>query len=129
MFGVVLWSDCTEHRAVIWCEDHGELAYFDAVEHPGAIALSMEPGDLVRFDIRQAGRMRLVRNPSLVAERQFPTLASDLKELAPAPAPVVAETAKAPEVPAPTTAIIIPFVSEVRRRASEPEPAEQRLTV
>ena len=29
MLGVVLWSDSSENNAVIWCEDHGDLAYFD----------------------------------------------------------------------------------------------------
>ena len=29
MYGVILWSDQTAQRAVIWCEDHGKLAYFN----------------------------------------------------------------------------------------------------
>ncbi len=27
MYGVILWSDQEAQRAVIWCEDHGKLAY------------------------------------------------------------------------------------------------------
>jgi len=130
MFGVVLWSDCAEHRAVIWCEDHGELAYYDAMEHPDAVDLLMEPGDLVKFDLGQtSGRMRVVRNPSLVAEKQYPTLASELKTLEPAvPETRMAATGDATERQ-PVTAIIIPFASEVRRRAAQTPPSAQRLTV
>ena len=29
MYGVILWSDQKAQRAVIWCEDHGKLAYFN----------------------------------------------------------------------------------------------------
>lgn len=141
MFGVVLWSDCATHKAVIWCEDHGELAYFDAIEHPGTVELALEPGDLVRFELCQAGSMRLVRNPSLVAEQQFPTLASDLKGGAPdgaraeraardpaAPVPAARAQDRAAEKTA-TTAVIIPFVSGQRRRARALLPVDQRLTV
>lgn len=138
MFGVVLWSDCATQKAVIWCEDHGELAYFDAVEHPGAVDLALEPGDLVRFELCQAGRMRLVRNPCLVAEQQFPTLASDLKERAPA-GNRAARAAGTPAAPltvkardgktTPASAVIIPFVSGQRRRARALPPTDQRLTV
>lgn len=29
MYGVILWSDEITQKAVIWCEDHGRLAYFN----------------------------------------------------------------------------------------------------
>ena len=29
MYGVVLWIDKNAQKAVIWCEDHGNLAYFN----------------------------------------------------------------------------------------------------
>ncbi|MGR3454544.1 hypothetical protein [Pseudooceanicola sp.] len=126
MFGVVLWSDGRAHKAVIWCEDHGELAYFDAAEHPGAVDLDMEPGDLVRFEVTRCDRLRRVRNPRLVAEQQYPSLAVDLKAARPA-AP--ATRAEAPEDRA-RSAVIIPFVAEQRRRASEAAAEEdQRLSV
>ncbi|MFC0812911.1 hypothetical protein ACFHYO_12420 [Paracoccus panacisoli] len=27
MFGIVLWSSACRRQAVVWCEDHGALAY------------------------------------------------------------------------------------------------------
>lgn len=32
MLGVVLWADIDDRKAVIWCEDHGNLAYYTAAE-------------------------------------------------------------------------------------------------
>ena len=31
MLGVVLWSDVSDRKAVIWCEDQGDLAYVNVV--------------------------------------------------------------------------------------------------
>ena len=32
MYGVVLWADASDTKAVIWCEDQGNLAYYTAAE-------------------------------------------------------------------------------------------------
>ncbi|WP_306155684.1 hypothetical protein [Roseovarius sp. MMSF_3281] len=77
MYGVVLWSDHSRNRAVIWCEDHGDLAYFDGGLPAGGPGL--EPGDLVRFEVSEGKRMRIVSNPRVVASEQYPSLASDLR--------------------------------------------------
>ena len=34
MYGVILWSDPEGGQAVIWCEDRGDLAYYEAPERP-----------------------------------------------------------------------------------------------
>lgn len=79
MYGVVLWSDEVQNRAVIWCEDHGDLAYFEAGQDWHGAVPGMSPGDLVTFDLSVERLMRVARNPRLVATEEYPTLASDLR--------------------------------------------------
>ena len=82
MYGVVLWNDHDQGRAVIWCEDHGNLAFFNG-EHdtqPGHLPCGLEPGDLVQFDVNENKRMRFARNLSLVAPDEYPSLAEELRE-------------------------------------------------
>lgn len=88
MFGVVLWSDRNQNRAVIWCEDHGDLAFFKGDGIGAMDGAEMEPGDLVQFDISKERHMRLARNPRLVASDEYPTLASDLKRVGDTPSKI-----------------------------------------
>jgi len=78
MYGVVLWSDNKRNKAVIWCEDHKNLAFFkrdrDATE-----AAQFVPGDLVEFDLREENELRLAVDPCLVAPHEYPSLAVDLQ--------------------------------------------------
>ncbi len=80
MFGVVLWSDQIRKRAVIWCEDHGDLAFFNGEGPTDPKLAEMEPGDLVQFDVRADRNMRLASKPRLVSSDEYPTLARDLKQ-------------------------------------------------
>ncbi|HEY9039349.1 MAG TPA: hypothetical protein VIN05_10465 [Roseovarius sp.] len=77
MYGVVLWTDQRENRAVIWCEDHGDLAFYRGASGGDA---AMAAGDLVEFDLRDAGDMRLADMPRLVTRRSHPTLSAELKK-------------------------------------------------
>lgn len=82
MCGVVLWADQCDQKAVIWCEDHGDLAYYhdkDANSHDG---LSLDAGDLIQFELFQEHDLRLVRNPTRLVQRQFVGLAQDLRSSA-----------------------------------------------
>lgn len=72
MFGVVLWSDEEEHKAVIWCEDHGDLAFYRSPID--AQMVPMDAGDWVEFDLSIDRNMRLAHNPRLIAEGVFPEL-------------------------------------------------------
>jgi hypothetical protein len=87
MFGVVLWADPVDRKAVIWCEDYGDLAYFKGSLHEGDFP-EIDSGDLVQFELRRERSVRLVLNPRLVAEGQFPSLADSLYKPAPVAAPV-----------------------------------------
>lgn len=65
MIGVVVWADTAKLKAVIWCEDQRDLAYFiQREEHAQTVALNK--GDLVKFEsryesgLRMAGRVQVV---------------------------------------------------------------------
>lgn len=76
MFGVVLWSNSQEQKAVIWCEDHGDLAFYRQPDDAEQIAL--DPGDWVQFEMTTDQKMRRVHNPRLIAEGLFPDIAETL---------------------------------------------------
>jgi len=64
MLGLVLWCDADAGRALIWCEDHGDLAIYRAT---GKTAEPLREGDLVHVRLRTARGMRLVRGLWVVA--------------------------------------------------------------
>jgi hypothetical protein len=77
MYGVVLWSDQRQNRAVIWCEDHGDLAFYSGDASRDS---AMAAGDLVEFDLCEGSDMRLADMPRLVTQRSHPSLSSDLRQ-------------------------------------------------
>jgi len=83
MFGVVLWSDVEDRRAVIWCADHGDLAYYCAGEGEPCPDVALDAGDLVQFDLSGESQLRRARNPRVVAEEQYPGIATRLRAAAP----------------------------------------------
>lgn len=82
MYGVILWSDQNAQKAVIWCEDHGKLAYFNPAVDEDSSKLSHEPmfevGDLIKFQVRDWNTVRRASQVELVAAAQFPELAGGL---------------------------------------------------
>jgi hypothetical protein len=81
MFGVVLWSDAQDNKAVIWCEDHGDLAFYRKSESGQNVVL--DAGDWVEFDMTMDRHMRFAHNPRLVAEGVFPELPDTLEAALP----------------------------------------------
>jgi len=79
MYGVVLWSDAEDLKAVIWCEDHGDLAFYNGNTDPMCSAFELDAGDLVQFDLSEDRHLRFVRNPRVVADGEYPELARELK--------------------------------------------------
>lgn len=67
MYGVVLWSDDSERKAVFWCEDHGDLAYF-AGSHD-TTAHTLDAGDLVEFEVIWQSKLRTALNPRVIQEK------------------------------------------------------------
>ena len=76
MFGVVLWSDEQDQNAVIWCEDHGDLAFYRNDTNINEV--EMDAGDWVQFDMKMDQNQRKAHNPRLVSEGVYPDLADAL---------------------------------------------------
>lgn len=51
MIGIVLWSDPVVAKAVFWCEDQGDLAYFRSKDPQNSPASALTAGDMVCFDV------------------------------------------------------------------------------
>ena len=83
MYGVVLWADDSDSKAVIWCEDHGNLAYYTAQEQGMHVGISLDAGDLIQFDLREDRDVRRARNPKRVDAGYAPSLAQSLGATAP----------------------------------------------
>ena len=64
MFGVILWVNSTDRKAVIWCEDEGDLAYFeDEIQPTQAEVGFFDAGDYVEFDVTTDKKLRRASNP------------------------------------------------------------------
>jgi hypothetical protein len=77
MYGVVLWSNPDEGKAVIWCEDQGDLAYMK----PGGLGpdpVLIEAGDLVELELSGTSDVRCVSSARLVERQAYPSLADKL---------------------------------------------------
>lgn len=89
MLGVVVWSKEAALSAVIWCEDHGDIAYLKGycglAEEPDYLSVDPAPprwpavGDLVTLEIVAVGAMRLVRNLAILEAEWGPALPASLK--------------------------------------------------
>ncbi|GAB5436260.1 MAG: hypothetical protein FalmKO_13850 [Falsiruegeria mediterranea] len=64
MFGVVLWSNPVDRKAVIWCEDQGDLAFYRHTDETQN--LSLEAGDWVQFELETQRKQRFACNPRLI---------------------------------------------------------------
>lgn len=79
MLGVVLWSDAADRKAVIWCEDQGDLAYVNEGNTVLQSGDFFDAGDLVQFDMETRKSMRLANNPRLVIQKAGPDLPEVLR--------------------------------------------------
>ncbi|UYV38851.1 hypothetical protein N4R57_07440 [Rhodobacteraceae bacterium D3-12] len=79
MYGVVLWSDKKDQKAVIWCEDHGDLAFYSASRESVFDGLTLDTGDFIEFELAGDQDLRVVRAPQLIAQNQYLGLADNLK--------------------------------------------------
>ena len=123
MLGVVLWSDRKDHKAVIWCEDHGDLAYFNGGAEAPIEMPEFDAGDLVHFELHQESHLRLARNPRRIDQGAYGGLAGQLQVASAINRLQVVPTVKQPnavpnrsESPAAATNVI-PFKREHTERA------------
>ncbi|KIN60854.1 hypothetical protein Z945_1836 [Sulfitobacter noctilucae] len=80
MIGVVLWSDLTERKAVFWCEDQGDLAYYGGSLSNMDRFDDMKAGDMVSFDLTFEHKMRIAHNAKLVETKACKNLADRLRD-------------------------------------------------
>lgn len=122
MCGVVLWSCPDDGRAVIWCEDHGKLAFYAEAKsrrvccdmHRG---VALDAGDLIEFDVEDEQDKRRAHNPRLLVADHAPCIATDLQRSAQPDMRrngVGLVTRNAAE-----TAEVVPFVPRARARAAQ----------
>ncbi len=79
MYGVILWSDADVGKAVIWCEDHGDLAYYEAPPHVAdPEQLFFDPGDYVEFDLTVEDDLRRASNAQTILAASYPMVAHTL---------------------------------------------------
>lgn len=79
MLGVVLWSDLSDRKAVIWCEDQGDLAYLNGPDAALTNGEFFDAGDLVQFDVETSQTTRIANNPRLVIHKAGQSLPVALK--------------------------------------------------
>ena len=78
MFGVVLWSNNDENSAILWCEDHRDLAVLQHEDMANRSVRFLEAGDLLSFDIVEENGVRRARNPVIVAPGHMPDIKRNL---------------------------------------------------
>ena len=84
MIGVILWSDLSERKAVVWCEDQGDLAFLGCAGASSEQTGYFEAGDILEFDVKLEGDFRRACNPKLVNGYNPVDVASCLKSRKPA---------------------------------------------
>ncbi|MDF3853429.1 hypothetical protein ACDP63_08050 [Paracoccus sp. P2] len=83
MIGVILWSSPAKEKAVIWCEDHGALAYLQGRENLFVPTEWPEAGDLVELEFEMQADLRHARLVSIVGgdkRSELPGLLRDMGE-------------------------------------------------
>ena len=117
MIGIILWSDATDRKAVIWCEDQGDLAYFSDPDLTLSRDTFFDVGDVVEFEAKTVRNMRLALNPRWVKQNAGTTLSDGLRAVTKMQDHVVSTSAK-----------VIPFRAEPTPRARRSrEDVQKRL--
>ncbi|MGR3313138.1 hypothetical protein [Roseovarius indicus] len=81
MFGVVLWSGSATHRAVVWCEDHGNLAFLLGDRSSSGSSqqdVALVPGDIVKMQLRTHGDMRIIEEIELLEPEVYKDISRQL---------------------------------------------------
>ncbi|MDN5567479.1 MAG: hypothetical protein L0G27_01795 [Paracoccus sp. (in: a-proteobacteria)] len=84
MIGVVVWSNISREKAIIWCEDHATLAYLKGRANLVDFGKWPEPGDLVELETKTVGNLRHALNVSMISEQACPELPRMLTDAGPA---------------------------------------------
>lgn len=79
MIGVVVWSSEDRQKAVIWCEDHGALAYLQGSENLREGEHWPTPGDLLELESETVGNIRHARRVACLNARPCPEIPAILR--------------------------------------------------
>lgn len=79
MRGVILWANAQDNKAVIWCEDHGNLAYYSQADHSGHLGNTIDAGDLIQFDVTDMANFRSASNLQRIVDDYAPDLPFNLQ--------------------------------------------------
>lgn len=85
MIGVVLWSSSENQKAVFWCEDQGDLAYYTTAPDEGDHLGLFSAGDMVQFDVSTEQNYRKAHNPRLIQENACQGIQGHLRDTAQRP--------------------------------------------
>ncbi len=109
MFGVVLWHDEQKRKAVIWCEDHGDLAF---CRNTGPTSQDgLDAGDWVWFDLTMGHRQRYAHNLRLIHEGAYAGLGEALPSTSVPAHHATATSNPGQAAPDRASAKIIPFAA------------------
>ncbi len=111
MIGIVLWSDKSAGKAIIWCEDQGDLAYY--CEANDRLRIPVSKGDWVQFDLAEEGNLRLAGNARVLDGKTYPDLSEMLIE-----AGAIQKGAAGVESRPAGASNVIPFPNPSNRRKS-----------
>lgn len=79
MLGVVIWSCKVSGRAIVWCSDSKDLAYYEGRRLQRGPAPIIETGDLVEVTIAPRGILRRCTSLRLVEAGYMPDLVHTLQ--------------------------------------------------
>ncbi|PTQ68906.1 hypothetical protein [Celeribacter persicus] len=82
MDGIVLWADPQAHKAVIWCSDHGPLAYATGPETLIGAFDMPEAGTMVYCETHMENGVRICTQLHPIQRFAAPELAEALRALA-----------------------------------------------
>ncbi|WP_189368519.1 hypothetical protein [Tateyamaria omphalii] len=109
MIGVILWSDPSTEKAVIWCEDQGDLAFLSRDNCSALPDDFFDVGDMVEFDVFAERNMRKVSRANLLRQTHDTSLPDSLRRIGREKRALVDVT---------DSAEIIPFRLHSRRRSA-----------
>lgn len=78
MCGLVLWDNSDDQKAVVWCEDQGDLAFYVEPKDTAMSGVALDAGDLIEFELREDRQFRRVTNPTLLVQDHAPELVAKL---------------------------------------------------
>jgi hypothetical protein len=80
MLGLVLWSDPEADKAVFWCEDQGDLAFYQGTGADFGDREFFEAGDMVQFSVAIENHVRRAQNPRLIRQKACQDLQRNLRD-------------------------------------------------